>query len=268
MYDTVAFSVARLTSALSTPGGLAQRLLHPAHAARAGHADDRQRLLRGHDAVAGSLDGGDEVAGRDLAGVERHRRLLGRQVHGGLVDALDLADGLLRARDAARAGHAGDRQLDGGVAVAHGAPVAVRFAGPATLPRILFPRSRTMVPRGHCSCRDPGPDAGSGPAGGAPAARPGMIAGGTGSDEARDHGHLGPAARDHRPRAARGAAARAPPRDARPRLRARAVLPRAARRAPASSPATSRAWTTSPACRSPRRRTSATTTPTACSPCP
>ena len=30
-----------------------------------------------------------------------------------------------------------------------------------------------------------------------------------GSDEARDHGHLGPAARDHRPRAARGAAARA-----------------------------------------------------------
>ena len=36
---------------------------------------------------------------------------------------------------------------------------------------------------------------------------------------------------------------------------------------PASSPATSRASTTSPACRSPRRPTSATTTRSACSPC-
>ena len=107
---------------LEHAGRDAERLLDPAHAARAGHADDRQRLLRGHDPVAGSLHGRDQVAGRDRARVEGHGRLLRREVHGRLVDALHLADGALRPRHAAGAGHAGDREFYGGLLVAHGAP--------------------------------------------------------------------------------------------------------------------------------------------------
>ena len=104
---------------LEDAGWVPQGLLHPADTARAGHADDRQRLLRGHDAIAGALDDPDQVFGRDFARVEGHGRLLGGQVDGRLVDTVRLTDGALHPRDAARAGHAGDRQLDDGLVVAH-----------------------------------------------------------------------------------------------------------------------------------------------------
>jgi len=106
-------------------GRRAQGLLHPAHAARAGHAEDGQRLLCGHDPVARVLDRGDDVAGEHGVRVEGHGRPLGRQVHGHLVDAGDLAQGALRPCHAARAGHARDGQLDGGLTLAH-CPVSLR----------------------------------------------------------------------------------------------------------------------------------------------
>ncbi len=87
-----------------------------------------------------------------------------------------------------------------------------------SLTRVSVPGLKRYVPRRGRDGTLGGYAEASGP-------RPGMIARGTGSEEARDHGHLGPAARDHRPRAARGAAARAPARHARQGARARPVLP-------------------------------------------
>jgi hypothetical protein len=118
---------------------LAERPLDPPDARGAGHPLDRQDNLRrpacpinrSHiwhgrsschhgsrnglhgelaDAVAGLLDGRDEIADRRNAGIVDDAGLLGGEVDGGILDTGDLAEPLLDAPDTRRAGHAGDRE--------------------------------------------------------------------------------------------------------------------------------------------------------------
>ncbi len=183
-------------------GWRAKRLLHPADATRARHADDRQGLLCGHDSVARSLDGGDEVARRDGAGVEGDRRLLGGEVDRRLVHAVDLADGALGPGYATGAGHACDRQIDGGVAVAHGPSLVV-----IDVLGILFPGPNDDTPRGtpsRASSRS-GSEASR-----APTRRrspPRYDCPGQAATRRLTHDDLGRPARDHRSGAARAASA-------------------------------------------------------------
>ena len=113
---------------LQHAGHAGERLLVARHAARAGHAADLQDVgLRGH-AVADLLDRLAQVLEVDQRGVVGDRRPLGGEVHVGLAHALDLAQRLLVARHAGRAGHARDGDLDCRCVAVHrlvvGAPLA------------------------------------------------------------------------------------------------------------------------------------------------
>jgi hypothetical protein len=82
-------------------GRPAQRSLHEAYAAGAGHAEDGQRLLRRHHAVACGLHGVHQLTRGDHGRVEDDGGLLCGEIHAGVADARRPAQCALVPRHAA-----------------------------------------------------------------------------------------------------------------------------------------------------------------------
>ena len=94
------------------PGHLEQRALDAAGARGAGHAADAQFQALGGDAVAGLLNGLYQCRQAVVRSLDA--RLFGRQVDADSGGALDFSQRPLDAPGATGAGHAGNRQIEGG----------------------------------------------------------------------------------------------------------------------------------------------------------